>query len=1002
MTANFHKSQPKKSIETLRLVSKIKNLKKRNLLRGYLSKTTISNSDVEQIRASNSPHDSKLIGAILKGKSGILKPTPKISDKKSSADLYTLIQFPAIEWRNEICYTAGYVNSQKSKTIECIQSMDELIGFDAMEPEESLAALLKVAQTHGASNYLAYKLAYIRSAKILTSEALELVTRIESEISHRNSPGLLFSALENLSSRISLFVVARRRISGLSDKVMGDFRKSLSLSNFIPTPLGKEDVPGFLLRATESSLMDTIHAIIVTLNLEHSLEQTQDELSTHLDPEILGLAKQLIGKAREAPSEEIVTDQYRSQNIDSYPSLDLYRISTAFLERPEFARYRNKLDKIIGARLLADFIENINQTNECTELVTKTLLLAPCETVVNKALKISLDTFYRTYLFLNHINTKANLLDLREEDIKFIFENTVGLEVLLTEKEIRTLHLMAPPETKGLVTVLALALHRKKSVDPDIDFEFRSDFINHIKAAHNGSILEFINFLLTDSPAVANYITSSLDEVTLEKMYTLVENASAASKTRGDILRAVGQKLNRIEYFIEADAISTRAEVSKLQQYFDSSRMYVDSVAMQKWLDSNPTISTEQYRSLYRGSNRVISRVESSSSEEGTILVLHIEDDDDEYLIQQIAKDAFEQFCLNTEFGIQSYLGRRIRHNTLQGVMIETVDAVLNKPEHQATTSTIGMRNSIHAWLGAYNAIIEKLKRDQLQFKSSSSLFKSTLDFDDAFTKENIRKLSANLRSTGGAELLNDLVISFCWKQIAPQLENASRFIKTNLLNEANNSIDHYFTRSYATPQENRLKADLHDAVNEVFKKVASWFQVPQTGFISASIRDICQIILIDLNRALTQTQFIGSLTDRKYTGISVHRIYDCLAVLLQNACKHGEENSTIEVNVSALKEADGPAFDNLCIKIKSIVAKENYESSKTRIAKAIESEETGADMVTEGYTGIKKIKFITRATEGIQTINWSANDQERQLTLEFTIHAEQAPEEINKAEPPR
>lgn len=79
-------------------------------------------------------------------------------------------------------------------------------------------------------------------------------------------------------------------------------------------------------------------------------------------------------------------------------------------------------------------------------------------------------------------------------------------------------------------------------------------------------------------------------------MYTLVKNASQAAKIRCDILRAVGHKLNKIEYIIEADSITTRAKVSKLQKYFDSSRMYVDSIAMKKWLDSNPTVSTEQCR----------------------------------------------------------------------------------------------------------------------------------------------------------------------------------------------------------------------------------------------------------------------------------------------------------------------------------------------------------------------------------------------------------------------
>lgn len=71
--------------------------------------------------------------------------------------------------------------------------------------------------------------------------------------------------------------------------------------------------------------------------------------------------------------------------------------------------------------------------------------------------------------------------------------------------------------------------------------------------------------------------------------------------------------------------------------------------------------------------------------------------------------------------------------------------------------------------------------------------------------------------------------------QITPQLENASRFIKTTLLNEANAAIEKTFLNE--NNLEGQVKADLHEAVNEVFRKVADWFQVPQTGFISASVR---------------------------------------------------------------------------------------------------------------------------------------------------------------------
>jgi hypothetical protein len=260
------------------------------------------------------------------------------------------------------------------------------------------------------------------------------------------------------------------------------------------------------------------------------------------------------------------------------------------------------------------------------------------------------------------------------------------------------------------------------------------------------------------------------------------------------------------------------------------------------------------------------------------------------------------------------------------------------------------------------------------------------LDLNDITTKANIRQLSSTLQSAGGSELLNDLVIAFCWKQITPQLENAAWFIKNTLLREANASIDKFFM--HIGTDEGRMKAALHEAVNEVFKKVADWFQVPRTGFISASIRDLCQIIEIDLNRQ-GRVEFIGGSVDAKYTGISVHRLYDCLAVLLQNANKHGQQNLPIVVDVSATRNVGGTPLDLICVTVKSVAARATYADSKSRIFKAIDSAEAGTDMVTEGYTGIKKIKFITRTSVGSHTIRCDANDTSLELSLQFSLHAE-------------
>lgn len=979
MAQNLFFSKIERSIDVYKLISSINSLSKRNLLRGYISNDLIKQAEIEAIRKDNSLSDMMTIGALLKGKGGLLEN----NYKKTSSDLFKFTSFSALDWRNEIRYTVGYLNSANVEALEALKLMMPLTKVETMESDAALDMILKFSQSHGASNFLSYKLAYLRSTRKFSPPQLAAITKIEEEFSHREKPGFHFSALENLSPKISLYLIARRRVSGLIGKVAGDFRKSHALSNFIPTPLDINDLSAFLLRATESCMIDTLHAIMIILNLDSSFSDAKNELKQRINSQILKGILEVIKVAASGDDSQLITDYYATEVAESDVTLDLYRISAAFLERPHLVKFRNDLDRVIGARLLAEILKKHHSAPEDAYL-DKSLLLLPDGALLNVHSDIKLDTFYRTYLFLRFVKDKFNLLSLGKSDIQFIFENTSGLENLLTESEMRAIYETAPEETQNLVSVLALALFRKKSIDPDVDFEFRTDFIAHVNSFYGGSISEFIDDLLTDSPQVAGYIIDSLDEVTLEKMYTLVTNASQAAEIRRDILKAIGKKLNIIEYVIEADAITTRSKVAKLQKYFDSSRMYVDSVAMKKWLDSNPTVSTEQYRTLYPSIEATVRTVEYEPGETTEVYYITLSAES-EHLISQIAKDAFEQFCLNTEFGIQSYLGRRIRHNTLDGVTTETVDAVFKKHTYPS------MKRTAEAWMDQYKAIVERLRREHLQFKSSTSLFNATMDMDDSTTKENIRLLSSSLRTTG-SQLLNDLVISFCWKQITPQLENAARFIKTKLLQEATSSIDKYFSGGHGSVEE-QIKIELHEAVSGVFKKVADWFQVPQTGFISASVHELCHIILYDLNKK-KPVNFTGDALENKYTGISVHRLYDCIAVLLQNAVIHGEEDVPVIVNVTANKEDSNQIFDIVSIDVISTVSSEKYAESKQRINRAIQSEEAGIDMVTEGYTGIKKVKFITRKSETLHTVKCESNDERREVKISFTLHSETATED--------
>lgn len=887
----------------------------------------------------------------------------------------------------EVAYACGFLNAWKSESLMAIRTIAVLSGLTDVSVKDAIGALSATAAKWGASNYLSLKLAYIEEFLVLDDNDHLALDEIEKIIGNIENPAVRYSALENLKPRLSLFLLARRYTNILMDHIKGDFRRFHTLDNLIATPISADDCGGFVLRSVESSLVDTVRCIWIILNLSERFPDLVSTIQRTLDPDIFNLLAQSRAALVNRPPPQLLTPvddiigigEDEERYIDEDRSLSLYRRSLVFLEFPTLCTFRHDIDRVIGHRLIAPLLPEIGAWHG-DNFYRLDVLRQPngvFELDKHGQTDLRIDTFYRTYLFLSFIQNPTNLAQLSSDDVRYIFENTTRLEFLLLERELKTMHINASDDARALIAILALSLYRSKSSDPDVDFDFREKLEDYIISSFAGIIPDFIESLAPASPAIANYVASSLDEVTLQKMYRLIDSPLSAENARREILTIVGVHLNKIEYIIEAEAIETRSKVAKVKNYFDASRMFVDSVAMKKWMSSNPSAYAEQYKELLP---RITARfstsksIVSSSGRETTIEVLEITSTDT-YLVERMAMEAFREFCVNNEFGIESYLGRRIRHNTLQGVMTKSVDAVLQKSEYSAIISGTPFGNALRSWESNYKIFIERMRKEFLQFRSDgrpNALFNSDIDPSETVTRRNLQQLVQTLRLSG-AEMLDELIITFCWQQIAPQLEAASRQIRVKMTQEMTQHLGQALQR-FNGPEELKIKSALEDGITSVFAQVASWFQVPQTGFVPASIPEICNIIDIEHGRSSTPTIVSGSDLSTSYYGISVHRLYDCLAVLLQNAFKHGRPGTDVTVKMSS-EPTQASNLHILSVAVQSTLPNDGASRCIGRVGAALTSSETGRDMVTEGYSGIKKVKFITRLNEGFSTVTFDVND---------------------------
>jgi hypothetical protein len=204
----------------------------------------------------------------------------------------------------------------------------------------------------------------------------------------------------------------------------------------------------------------------------------------------------------------------------------------------------------------------------------------------------------------------------------------------------------------------------------------------------------------------------------------------------------------------------------------------------------------------------------------------------------------------------------------------------------------------------------------------------------------------------------------------------------------------------FNSPAELRVFSELVQGVDEVFSKVAGWFRRPDTGFIPATIMDICRIIDLEAGRSEMPTIVRGNALGMQYTGISVHRLYDCLAVLINNAIEHGEFYSEVYINCNS-SEIPGTNLHMVEVSALSSVDESEVSGSLARIEKALSSVETGKDMVTEGFSGLKKLKYITKLNnDGVHTVSYSTYGSQIEIGFSLKVEVQTSMKGGNESSP--
>jgi hypothetical protein len=264
-------------------------------------------------------------------------------------------------------------------------------------------------------------------------------------------------------------------------------------------------------------------------------------------------------------------------------------------------------------------------------------------------------------------------------------------------------------EDAPLFRVIILTLKSQHSGSPRAASRLRTSFEALVLTKYEGDLLRFFTDLHSVAPQVAAYLFELCDEQFLDLLYDVVPEGHSVLLARANLLTWYAEAYNESSFAERARMMKIDERIQRVRGIFDDTRIYVDKLRFIHWfqdnyLDELAAISRDERPSKDAFSLNGFGRIEDAFTPE--------------VRMAQLLQVAFRQFCENTSFGIASYLGRRIRHGTLEGVLNSRMEKIIALAKDAEFKYNPEACLYIDEWLNRYKAHVDKLGIESLQIYS--------------------------------------------------------------------------------------------------------------------------------------------------------------------------------------------------------------------------------------------------------------------------------------------
>ena len=839
--------------------------------------------------------------------------------------------------------------------------------------EAAVNALTDFVERYGYSLLVLSKLAYARA---IFHDQKTVVTYCDAELHkydvHRRN-AIALAAVDMMGDLYEFLPLRKNLLDFATSKAIRAHTRDILHWQFRPIRFLRNDLASQLQSQGLTSLIDVflflaIHRYSVNVFSQLGVDILVDKYI----PQSLRDAWNKLS-AGECPSKRM---KFKSSQPE-FNDYTFYRRSLAWIEYKNIAVFRNGVDPLYVENTAKDHITNdpaIDYLENYFEGVRS------LESLAGRAndYRLSLEkydnehagVFLRTIAFSYFLRSGSKGADISPHQLLCLLNQTRDIPRIATVDELRTFFLNQQSDL--LASYLANALIADCSKLNIDQHRVRRALQTLIIKRFNADIVEFANYLAQQSKHVAINLFERCTEAFLVQLFFLLPRPEMVFEARARLLDWYADVFNEPIARERARTLRLDQRLRAVRGEIDDTRIYVDPLRFGQWLEDN---ALDELNAILR-ENAFEDGVFNSFADFGDFAAQrqpHVR-------LAICLQAAFQEFCSNKRYGADSYLGRRIRHGTLKGVMVGQLQTILEKPKYEPLMASNSAKRFITSWLQHYETRIDYWGQEVFQVRNKQKPKGAIVP--DITSGEKLDAARAALKDianvfveTKSLQAVLQNIMEWCWRLIEKDLTSIRMTIDTGRTHWG--VISRVDLQSLCSDELLNLAGELCREINsltdERFRQLARWFTKPTNLAPSTSLSLLLDAVLDEVKGHFPTYNPImkrEGLSDIELVGMYYHHVYDFLYVVIYNAAKHGDRQGPLG---QAIELSDGlNSMRRLKIIISSRIAK---GASIDKVRSDIDAAMSGSiedAMVVEGRSGLKKLLRLSADVREIKSIKVS------------------------------